>query len=439
LRRQIVAHFEFNLNRLIDIAQSVEARVIFVTPACNLRDFSPFKSEFTERTSAALARQIDDLLAEAKQLTASGNPAEALARVDRALELDARFAESWFQRGRVLLELGRSDDARQAFVRARDEDVCPLRALSSMQKVVRQVAERRDVPLIDFDRIVADLSPDGIPGENLFHDHVHPTIEGHKMLALEIIDKLTELHLLEPASTWGEKAIGRVARSIESRIEPTAHAEALVNLSKVLGWAGKRDEAARVALRAVDMLPDNVEAQYEAGNAFFERKSYDEARRCFRRTLELNSNFAPAYYGLGLVDSAQGNEAAAVARFRRAVDIDPSFSDAHYNLGNSLMALDRLDDASREFQEAVRLTPDNFYACNNLGVIAGRRREFAEAEKWFRRALDVAPAFVDAHVNLGRVCEDQDRKQEAIEHYRAALRIQPDHPIARQQLKRLLE
>jgi hypothetical protein len=41
-RRQVIAHYRFNLNRMVDIAESAAAAIIFVTPASNLKDVSPF-------------------------------------------------------------------------------------------------------------------------------------------------------------------------------------------------------------------------------------------------------------------------------------------------------------------------------------------------------------------------------------------------------------
>ncbi|MGH7199308.1 MAG: SGNH/GDSL hydrolase family protein [Planctomycetaceae bacterium] len=42
LRRQVVAHYRFNLHRMIDIARASGSEVVLVTPASNLRSCSPF-------------------------------------------------------------------------------------------------------------------------------------------------------------------------------------------------------------------------------------------------------------------------------------------------------------------------------------------------------------------------------------------------------------
>jgi phospholipase/lecithinase/hemolysin len=35
----------------------------------------------------------------------------------------------------------------------------------------------------DAEKTLADASPDGIPGNNIFIDQCHPTAEGHRLIA----------------------------------------------------------------------------------------------------------------------------------------------------------------------------------------------------------------------------------------------------------------
>ena len=44
LRKQILEHYEWNLHKMVDLARSVGAKVVFIKPASNLKDSSPFKS-----------------------------------------------------------------------------------------------------------------------------------------------------------------------------------------------------------------------------------------------------------------------------------------------------------------------------------------------------------------------------------------------------------
>ncbi len=105
--------------------------------------------------------------------------------------------------GRLEWEAGHLESARQHLLLAKDNDVCPLRALSSMQKAVGEIARETHVPLLDADQLFSERSAGGLVGNKWLVDHVHPQIEGHQLLA----ESLTELilshgWLAESASDW---------------------------------------------------------------------------------------------------------------------------------------------------------------------------------------------------------------------------------------------
>src|SRR5205823_6093171 len=177
LKEKVIDHFRFNTARMVEIARSVGARVIFVTPASNLRDCAPFKSENKSGLSEEDYRRWQLLFKNALAAPPDGQWEPALAKVDQALALDDRYAHLHYLRGRMLWELKRFDEAKAALVRALDEDVCPLRALTSMVNIVREVGARDCVPVVDFVKRIEELSEHGAPGNDWFLDHVHPTIE----------------------------------------------------------------------------------------------------------------------------------------------------------------------------------------------------------------------------------------------------------------------
>ena len=73
--------------------------------------------------------------------------------------------------------------ARQAFLAAKDQDVCPLRMLESMHTVLLRTASETGTPLIDARKLLENRSSEGIPGKKVLLDHVHPTIEAHQWIA----------------------------------------------------------------------------------------------------------------------------------------------------------------------------------------------------------------------------------------------------------------
>ena len=245
--QQVVAHFRLNLLRMVDIASSAGASVMFVTPASNLRDCSPFKSEHRSGLTESDEHRWQQLFESGVAACSAGQLEEALVALEGAAAIDDTYAQLQYLRGKTLDGLNRFAEAQQAYLKARDEDICPLRALTPMLAIVTEVAAKRGAALIDFVQLVEQRSDHAIPGENLFLDHVHPTPQGHRLLALAILDQLVAQHVVEPAPSWGEAAIAQVVQRVEGSLDPKAHAIALGNLAKVLGWAGKKVEANRLA------------------------------------------------------------------------------------------------------------------------------------------------------------------------------------------------
>ena len=98
--------------------------------------------------------RVQALLSTARERIEASAWSEALRALDEALAIDPRFAALHYRRGQALIALGRFAEAESALRRARDEDVCPLRALSPLREILAGVAAEKDVRLIDFENLM---------------------------------------------------------------------------------------------------------------------------------------------------------------------------------------------------------------------------------------------------------------------------------------------
>jgi len=369
LARAVVEHYRYNVARMVAMARSAGALPLLVVPAANLRDFSPFKSE--PSTDAATARRIAPSLERARDARREGLPADAEAILTRLVAEDPRRADLHYERARTLVALGRSDEAARAFERARDEDVCPLRATSSLLAAVREVARAEAAPLVDFDAWARAHAEHGIPGRDLFLDHVHPTPDAHRELALRLADALAEAGLARPRSGWPEGALVRARARVEAGLDAERHGEALRNLSKVLAWAGKFAEADALAIEAARRAPEDAGAHFQAGNAHHRAGRLEQARSHYERAVSLRPEHAPTRVALGRV----------------------------------LAGLGRFDAAERELRAALARRPDSAPAHNALGMVLAAQRRRGEALAHFRRAVALDSAIEPARSTLARLRE----------------------------------
>jgi len=408
-RAAVLDHYRTSLIRMTHISKRAGAKLILVTPASNIGDFSPFKTEPSPRMSTLDIRQVNTLKLAATMALDEGNHAHAVAISEQALALDGRNAELLYLKARALRAIGRIDEARKAFIDARDEDVCPLRALTPVRSIVTDVARTRNTGLVDFVHIVNERSPDNIPGSELFLDHVHPKIEGNRLLALAIVQEMAHEGIVSPVATWNAAAIGEISEKLESSLDEQAHAVALKNLSKVMAWAGKHDEAERLVNLAVAAIPEDGETHFQKGILLRQSGDKEAALVHYRKAARLAPSNAFVRHGLGVLLSELGRTAEARVELEAAIRLDQRLVGVHYDLGIVLQALGEGKQAEAAYQTALELDPSHVDAHNNLGVILAQHGNLVAAAEHFAEALRLDPDNKDAAANLARARSAQSR------------------------------
>ena len=397
----VLRHFRVSLERMTRIGRETGAEMIFVKPASNIRDFSPFKSEPGPGLDSARVEQVGNFKRSIADHLAGERPADAADLADRAAAIDPRDADLQFQRGRALLALDRLDEARGAFVSARDEDVAPLRAVGGLADVVAEVAAATGAGLVDFARMVESAAPDGIPGDEQFLDHVHPSIEANRTLGLAILDEMIARDLVSPAPTWGDEVVARITERVTADIDPAANAMALANLARVLSWAGKQEEALSLARRATEMTRD-PHTLYQMVTVLIRNARPDEALAYSEEAARLMPDIADVRKINGILLAQNGRNAHALEELVAAARLDPTLPDIHYHLGVVLWDLGRREQAEEAYRTAIQLRPDNADALNNLGIILAQRGDVERAVDLFQRAIEAVPGHPGATDNLAR-------------------------------------
>jgi len=74
------------------------------------------------------------------------------------------------------------DSAQGLFILAKDLDALRFRAPEEINKIIIQLCDEYDFPVIRSDSLLNELSPDEIVGENLMTDHLHPNVKGYQLI-----------------------------------------------------------------------------------------------------------------------------------------------------------------------------------------------------------------------------------------------------------------
>jgi len=401
-RKAILEDYKTSLIRMTHIGEQSGAKLILVTPASNLGDFSPFKSEPSKNLKPEDVKKVETLKQEVTKALEEGNQVNAEAIAKEALDIDGRDPELLYLHAEALRDLDQIDEARIAFKKSRDEDVCPLRALTPIREIVTDVAETENTGFVDFVDIVKEHSPDGIPGSEYFLDHVHPTIEGNRLLALDIIKEMIKKGMVSKSETWNDDTIAEITNELNESLDEKTHAIALRNLSKVLMWGGKNEEAKRLNDLAASMIPEDSDAKAQEGILLW-RAGDKEGALVKLREAEQLAPFNPViHHKLGVLLSELNNFKEAREELEEAIRQDPTMVDLHYDYGIVLQGLGYNDQAEIAYKTDLKRNPNHAEAYNNLGTILGQKGDNQAAYEMFAKALQLDPTYETAAGNLER-------------------------------------
>ncbi len=437
LKKRIVEHFQATLLKMVHVAEQSKADILFVVPASNLSDFAPFRSQHRSGLSDADLANWDLHERQARALNSDGNHEAALAEINQSQAIDDRYAALWFLKGQVLEILGRFDEAKEALKRARDEDVCPLRAIEPLVQIVRRLPEFTGKPVVDFEVVAERHCEHGLLGEALFHDHVHPTVEANQLLALAILDELQNRGILQPDSSWGEEAISRVTEHIHSKIDRPLHAKQLRMLASMMGWLKQSEAARRQAELSLDLSGRTEPALLELAGGLQANGATNLALEYFQAAVQVAPTSAQASFRLADCALDAGSEELGIRQLRMAVQLDPSLVEARVRLSVALATQGHFQQAEQHLSAAVLLKPDSATIYNNLGLIMAKQGRYSEAVVQYQKSLSLHSNDSSTHYNAGLAFEKLGQLEEAKSHFEATIHLSNGHANAKSHLQAL--
>lgn len=390
-RREVLSQYRSSLQSILDGFADKGVPVVVCTLPVNLSGVSPFKSEHRPGLSAEDLQTWQRLWQDASVREQAGDWSGALGRLDEALKIDARYAELHFRRGVLLERLGRIAEAYHAYDRARQEDIIPLRALDEINDIIRQLAEKPGVYLADVERFFLRISPGGIPGRNLFADHVHPTLEGQQIIAWVVLNAATRAGLVPMSEqVWQQNMPDARAYLADQLLKlPESYvARGVWGVGRLYYWAGKYAEAEPALRQAWQTVHDEPEIPRQLGNLALWRGQPDEALAFFQQALQLQDD---PWARFGMVQALLMQE-----RYREATDLlnrDDWPDKLRYQLDLArcrvLFGLGRAQEARGLLAKLDRYQGDVPSIEKELARLAVLAGDWSLARRHYRRGLEL--------------------------------------------------
>jgi len=433
-RNAILEHFRFNIERIAAISKRHNIPLIFVVPASNEKDFSPFKSEHTMALPDDQRNKWEETYNIGKIFFEDENYVDALLSFKQAMMIDSGYADLHFRLGQSFYELSKFNKAKSAFSMAIKEDIVPLRATRKIQNIVREEASRSETPILDLVKILEKINEEklnhSILGKEHFLDHVHFKIEVHQLIAEELIKLIKDLNLIQTSTNLNFVDYRGVYDSVFATLDSTYYQRRDLNLAKVLDWAGKTEEANNLIMGTVSLLKNDPEAKYAEGLMHLRRGNLDQAIYAYKQALELDSTLADAYNTLGYIYGKKNDLDLALENLYSAIKYRPEFDQAYFNLGGVYYKQGRITESINALVKAIAINPDYIQALNDLGANYIEVGKLRKAIASYERLIKIAPNYFKAYNNLGLIYYRQKNYDKAREMFQEALKINPNNKFS---------
>lgn len=351
----------------------------------------------------------EEALFAADQARRRGDPEAALAILTEAARETPGDASIYLDRGAVLGELGRYEEAEIA-LRA-GLALAPAHATGYLTLAKVLVSAHQYAEALSTIDVHAKLTGEEAQGFDVHY------VRG---LALRRLNRLRE------SETELRRATG---------LEP-GHSDALLNLAAVLASRGESEEAIAYLKKAAGLQPDSADIRYRLAQALRAAGDAEEADAEFKeferiRARTQRASRVAVFMRQGQQSLAVGDPEGAKASYQAVIRQEPTHVEAHLNLG---LAYERLGSgklAEVMFRKATELDPEKAEAHLSLGLKLAERGQFGEALSSVTKALELAPQNAVARRAVAMVLTRLDRPADAVPHFEWLVRGDPESLEAR--------
>ncbi|HEX6260107.1 MAG TPA: sulfotransferase, partial [Woeseiaceae bacterium] len=340
---------------------------------------------------AALPDDLNLVAALGALLIRKGGYGEAQKCLERAIELEPRFAKPHEDLGALFLATGRAADAVAAFEAAIGLDPRQASAFYGLATALERSGRREEGEIARAQYLA--LSPGG-----------------------QALSEAAQLFLAgrtERAETICGDILAKEPRNIH----------ALRLLSRICADS-HRDAAAEGLLRRVmSIAPDFLLAHRDLARLYLERSRFHEAVATLQKAVEIRPDAADLLEILADTLSIVGRSSEALAAYDNVLELSPDDSRALLGRGHMLRIHGRRQESIAAYRRCTEIRPDLGDAWWSLATFRGLA--FTESEReTMRRQLARAEPGSDATIALkfamARACEKEGDYEQAWAYYEAA-------------------
>jgi len=337
----------------------------------------------------------------------------------KPLQLSEGVAQEYFNEAINKLEEENFVEAKELFIKAKDNDLLKFRAVEEFNLIIDKLATRYDSEIVDIKQGFESESENSIVGNKLMVDHLHPNLEGYKLMG-DIFFEVTDKYLIEKFDK-------------EKNVSPSA-----INNYLEENFTFTRYDSTLAAIK-IDILLNSFPFTKDRNYNYKQYPLENYADTLAMQSIEKELGWAAAHIQLFDYHFKRKEFSEAYKTLFSLMEDRPFYKSALYYGIEKLLSANQAKQAKHILVRNHRRLPDKFTS-NELGKINLNEGNIKLANKLFNEALLYSPTDPEIHYNLSRTYYALQDLPNAIKHIESCLTISPEYPSAKkiyEQLKLL--
>jgi lysophospholipase L1-like esterase len=364
-----IHQFEGNFRDILSMCKGANVPVIASTVASNLKDQTPFVS-------------IKDS--------------------------DYPPADQIFSNAGSKLQAGEIDSAKGLFIYAKELDALRFRAPGEINNTIIQLCKEFNYPIIRSDSLLNSVSGDGIVGDELMTDHLHPNVKGYQLIGNLFFNEMKRNGYLptNEISDLDEKTVDSLVYAYYNftSLDSTIADFRIKILKNDWPYINPDNQLPRNRLiklnRLIDSLSIDVidgkisreQARLKSANKYLKQKQFDEYSTEMAALIE-EFPFIYKYYNVTAKELiTAGKFSRAYYFLKRGYDKKPDAFNSKW-LGIIDLSEGFVDDAIKYLETSLTFDRKDAQTYFNITGAYAQKKEFNKALQSINKCLQINPDF----------------------------------------------
>lgn len=278
-------------------------------------------------------------------------------------------AETFFKSAKEFEGLLKLDQAKEAYIKAKDYDLLRFRASEDINLIIDELAEKYDIPVVQMTKYFEDASFNSIVGNDLILDHLHPNVIGYFLMAEAFYNKMKEEKLI--SDSWPENVL--LSRS-----------------EMISNWGMTRFDIVFASLRLAYLKggwPFKPAGTQNTAIKDFVFKDEKE-RRALAVWQDRDYTSEDAHADIAAVFESDNDFESAFNEYNALTCLKPYNYSAYLKAAEMLIHMNRKPEALPYLQQSLKLNK-TAYAYQWIGIILFEQSEFNKAVSYLQEVYNL--------------------------------------------------